>query len=61
MKTDARRLHGGSAGADSSEEKQSMRQSKDALGLILAVVLGERIFNEMAPQQQIEGRKGKGY
>lgn len=54
-------MHEGSASADSSEEKQSMRLCKDALGLILAVVLGEKIFNEMAPQQQIEGRKGKGY
>lgn len=61
LKTNDRRLHEGSASADSSEEKQSMRQRKDGLSLILAVALGERIFDEMAPQHQIEGRKGKGY
>lgn len=53
-------MHEESAGPESSEAKQSMRQCKDALRLILAVALGEGLFNVVVPQQQIEGRKGRG-
>lgn len=55
-----RHMHEGSAGAHGSEEQQSMRRCEGALGLMLAVALGEGLFNEMVPQQQMEGRKGRG-